>query len=84
MWVGLQCFGFVYSGVGWSAVSCVGLQCHGLVCSVVGWSGVCDCCVSLPHCAVGWSAVFDYGISWSYTLVFFIYLLVDRTHFVDQ
>ena len=30
--------------------------------------------MSLPHNAVGWSAVYDYGISWSYSLNYGIYL----------
>ena len=30
----------------------------------------CDCYVALSHEALGLSAVCDYGISWSYSLVF--------------
>ena len=29
--------------------------------------------VSLPHDAVGWSEVCDRGISWSFSLTFFVY-----------
>ena len=28
--------------------------------------------MALPHVAVGWSAVCDCGISWSYSLIFYI------------
>ena len=31
------------------------------------------CYVTLPHGAVGWSAVCECGISWSYSLTFYIY-----------
>ena len=35
----------------------------------------CDCYVALSHEALGLSAVCDCGISWSYSLVFFAFII---------
>ena len=46
------------------------------VCSILFASLVsCDCYVALSHEALGLSAVCDCGISWSYSLVFFAFII---------
>ena len=42
----------------------------------------CLCSVAFPQGAVDWSAVCKWGISWSYSLIFFIFskYLLDPNH----
>ena len=42
---------------------------------LISFEMVCYCSVTQPRDAVGFSAVCDCGISWSYTLMFYTYVL---------